>query len=744
MSGVPPLSHDVNDFYGHDTGGTAAAAAKHALAFGRTWLEIFGCMPSGSIHNAYCAGRIPDTPAVDRERFARFVTGTMRISFPPGVSHPNLSGFVEALNDPEVLRKTTIAKLADRYGAGDPGQYFHLSVEDARSEMVEAPGGALIPLDMNPITGHYVGPDRWQDPSCLPSAREAWRSVASRDALFYAQASQGMCLFVDSSAAGEVRGAALVAEEMSAASGGAPVVLMSDCPRTLAGVSSACGFYHYAYHASSPDGYMSLPRVFRSFVMFGGDGRRPPLCRNRSRCWYYAVNSLVSGIASEYAVVADAVDKLSKTAYLVPRLLDCAREKTIAIGVHPDTSDYLTGMENVPVVGPEEAGACAVYVSCSSGEGVELCMVSGGVAVCRDHRAVQDGINGFLCADAEKQSVREAVQRAVTCDRKAVGESASRLRLLHGPETYRWLWRGLLTSSDPLQTRRPQDAAVLHQRFLVKSASVRFREIVRCRAANVSRRAVMFVDNRPDPGTALAVLLTLCSLKPGWSIVGMVTGDSRPYFESVLGPAGEVFLLHMENYAAKNYFIEQYNDRMKRLETWLAVAEHADTALTVQSDGLLVRAGLEEHECMRRDYCGAPWKPDAFLHEATRGNMVGNGGFSLRSVMAMIRVCRERKRERISVYAPAPAMSEAEDVYFARYASDPCPLRDARSFSMEQFPDSHALGYHRFWMYHPVDFTERYFGELLDEDEEGFSPLAARPQANLIAPRPHRRGKTLL
>ena len=203
-------------------------------------------------------------------------------------------------------------------------------------------------------------------------------------------------------------------------------------------------------------------------------------------------------------------------------------------------------------------------------------------------------------------------------------------------------------------------------------------------------------------------------------------------------------MLHMENYAAKNYFIEQYNDRMKRLETWLAVAEHADTALTVQSDGLLVRAGLEEHECMRRDYCGAPWKPDAFLHEATRGNMVGNGGFSLRSVMAMIRVCRERKRERISVYAPAPAMSEAEDVYFARYASDPCPLRDARSFSMEQFPDSHALGYHRFWMYHPVDFTERYFGELLDEDEEGFSPLAARPQANLIAPRPHRRGKTLL
>lgn len=724
----------------------AAAAAKHALVFGRTWFEIFGCMPSGSIHNAFCEGRIPETPVVDRERFARFVTGTMRISFPPGVSQPDLSGFVESLNDPEVLRKMTIAKLADRYGAGDPGNYFNFTVEDARSQMAESPGGSLPPLDVNPVTGHYVGPDRWQDPSCLPPAREAWRSVASRDALFYAQASSGMCLFVDSTTEGHCRGAALVAEEMCSASGGAPVVLMSDCPRTLARVSKACGFYHYAYHASSPDGYMSLPRLFRSFVMFGGDGRRPPLCRNRARCWYYAVDGAGSEGVSEYAVVADAVENASKTVYLIPRLLESACAKTIEIGVHPDTAEYLTGMENVPVIGPEKAGECAVYVSCFSGEGTEVCMASGGVAVCKDHRAVLDGINGFLCFDSEKRSVREAVQRAVTCDRKAVGESASRLRLLHGAETYRWLWRGLLTASDPLQTRRPQDAAVLHQRFLVKSASARFREIVRCRAANVSRRAVFFVDNRPDPGTSLAVLLTLCNLGPGWSVVGMVTEDSRPYFESVLSPAGDVVMLPMENYMAKNYFIEQYNDRMKRIETWLAVAEYADTALTVQSDGLLVRSGLEEHECMRREYCGAPWKPDAFLHEATGGNMVGNGGFSLRSVGAMIQVCRTKKRERISVYAPAPAMSEAEDVYFARYASDPCPLEHARSFSMEQFPDAHALGYHRFWMYHPVEFTARYFGDLLDETdttELSISPLAARPPQQ-FASRLQRRGKTIL
>jgi hypothetical protein len=83
-------------------------------------------------------------------------------------------------------------------------------------------------------------------------------------------------------------------------------------------------------------------------------------------------------------------------------------------------------------------------------------------------------------------------------------------------------------------------------------------------------------------------------------------------------------------------------------------------------------------------------------------------------------------------------MSEAEDVYFARFVGDPCPLEQARAFSMEQFPDANALGYHRFWMYHTVEFTERYFDGLI-----GREPVLSRePSAACL--RSSRRAKTIL
>lgn len=743
------LSHDVTDFYGARSSEDDTVAAKHALAFGRTWLDVFGCTPPGSVHNAYCGDKCPDTPNVDAVRFAQFVTDTMRIAMPRCASPTALADFVASLEDADTLRKQIITKLAIRYSAGDPDTFFAYSLSDARNAMIHK-SAALVaspfPLDVNPSTGHYVGPVSEGGEHIHP-IREAWNSVASRDALLYAQSAGGTCLFIDSAVSGYRIGAAAVAKEMSAASG-SPLVVLSDCRKALAWIAEDCDFYHYAYHVPSVDAYMSFPRTFRTFVLFGGDGTRPPLCRDRGRCWYYALSNK-SGFrgldTSAYAVVTESVESCdraqldtSRTAYLIPRLIDCRCDKSIAIGVHPDTVELLAGIENVPVVVPDDAGRCAVYVTCVSNEGAELCMASGGVVVCKAHRAVQDGINGFLSGG---EDARSAVQRALTSDRRAVGAAAGRISLLHGEETHRWLWRGILQGADPTHTRCPADAVLLHQRFLIRAASLRFREIVRSRAADVGRKAIVFVDNRPDPGTALAVLISLCNLRSGWSIVGLVTDDSRGYFESVLGPAGDVHLINMHGYRSKKYFIEQYNDRMKRLETWLAIAARADTALMVQSDGLLVRSGLEEHECMRREYCGAPWKSNSYLYEATKGNMVGNGGFSLRSVDAMVQVCRSRLRERISVYALAPPMSEAEDVYFARFVGDPCPLEQARAFSMEQFPDANALGYHRFWIYHPVEFTERYFDGLLGH-EPVLSPVSLSTSAASL--RSSRRSKTIL
>ena len=726
------FDRDVLDFFGRYDGADCASApaAKHALVFGRMWRALFGYTPSGSVHDAYCAGVLPAGAAVDQARFARFVAGEMSL---PVVCGCDESAFAESLNDPDTLRRQLVAKLVDRYAGDD--RFSGMSVREAHAALLDESKDCAMALDHNPMTGHYVGPDSTPH---VPCAKEAWRVVCGRDALLHAQARNGMCLFVESSEDVDVESCAAVANEMSAVNG-FPVVIMSDCPNALSAVSAKCVYYHHAYRVPCPEAYSALPVLFRAFVLVGGDGRRPPLCREASRCWHYA--SRAPALETAYTPVTDTVAHCfcpGRTVYYVPRLQTTrSGQKAYALGVHPDTADLVTDIENVPVVRPEDSGKCEVYVSCVSQEGVERCMAAGGVAVCADHYAIDDGINGFLSRDASKPSVRTAVQRAATCDRRVVGESASRVVLLIGKETHGWLWRGLLSGADATKSKKPADAAVLHQRFLIVSATVRYREITRYRSANVARRAVVFVDSRPDPGTALSVLLTLCSLRAGWTIVGLVTGESRPYYEGVMKPLGDVRFIEMAGFSGKNYFIEQYNERMKRLDTWLEIAAHADTALTVQSDGLIVRKGLEEHEAMGRDYCGAPWLDHPYLRSATAGNLVGNGGVSLRSVRAMLDVCRTKSRERLSVYALAPHMSEAEDVYFSRHVKNPCPRESARAFSMEQLPDTGALGYHRFWMYHPVEFTERYFAGVLGEKCE---PVPSVEPNRWL----QRRGKTVL
>ena len=162
--------------------------------------------------------------------------------------------------------------------------------------------------------------------------------------------------------------------------------------------------------------------------------------------------------------------------------------------------------------------------------------------------------------------------------------------------------------------------------------------------------------------------------------------------------------------------MEVYNRLMKSSAFWRSVP--ASHVLTVQDDGLLVRSGFDAHAGMAYDYVGAPWREDAFLRKATRGNMVGNGGLSFRRVAEMERVCADAEvcGESTVVYPRAPSLSVPEDVFFSS-ALPPggvAPREVAAGFSAEQeWPAAGPLGYHQFWRYFKVPFTERAFASLL-------------------------------
>eukprot|EP00873_Tetraselmis_striata_P033860 jgi/Tetstr1/454124/TSEL_041043.t1 len=752
------LAMDVLDVYGPDVSGGDALdlhgeAAKHALVFSRAWHALLGCVPAGAMHDRYCGGRPPESGRLDGERFLRFLATEARMPVAAAAQRQlDTSKYYDTLGDPAVLRAEILTKLCDRYG-GPPARYEHVPLAKAHADLRAGADMNEIDMRRNAVTGHALEDEGGAAPP--PCRREAWRSVMGRDILFAAQAAASRCVFVESDAAHHAAHSAVAIASEAAASCGMPITLMSDCPKTLRTVSEALDCYHYAHHVPGADAYMAMPRLFQAFVLVGGTGHRPPLCRVRERCWHYLLDRDDTTAEEEkhYIAVADSFEaclavqaSTLRLAYLVPPVLPAAgavAAKTRRIGFHPDTAPLITAVDAPEAVPPELAHTCEIYVSCVSERGVERCMAAGGVAVAKTCRLVDDGVNGFLSRSGTGADINAAVMRAVGCRWEDVGREAARVRLLHGEDVHRWLWRGLLARADPLTTGNPRDAEVLHERFLIISAALRYREVVRYRATSSQRRAVVFVDNRPDVGTALAVLVTLTNLRAGWSVVGFVTEESEAFFRGTLGHLGDdLVLLDMPGYRRKSYFIEQYNQRMKSVDTWLRVAEHADTCLTVQSDGLLVRPGLEQHPCMRHDYCGAPWNPNPYLQRLTCENLVGNGGFSLRSVGAMILVCRRHAGDAKRVYPLAPIMSEAEDVFFASRVANPCPASVAAEFAMEQRPSVDALGYHRFWMYHPVDFTVKYFERLLQHTATTVPstrlPGTATP-APAAAPRPLRR-----
>jgi hypothetical protein len=279
-------------------------------------------------------------------------------------------------------------------------------------------------------------------------------------------------------------------------------------------------------------------------------------------------------------------------------------------------------------------------------------------------------------------------------------------------------WRGLLARRSPADSRLPADGALLHQQYMLRRCALQS-----CRYAldGSSDKCVVLVENRAGCDGAAAVLsaaTALANLPPGWGLRVICPPAVAGFYRAAFAGAGatEADIISTHRLHSRNFNIECYNAFMKREDTWAALlASGCRRALTVQSDGTLARPGLEEHPAFqgRYSYAGAPWAQHPYLDAATRGNLVGNGGFSLRDVAECARVCREH--DGATLYPMAPGMSQPEDVFFAQHCASPCPGADAVSFSMEQVPYARALGYHDFWRYHAPEFAVAHFRALAAE-----------------------------
>jgi hypothetical protein len=252
--------------------------------------------------------------------------------------------------------------------------------------------------------------------------------------------------------------------------------------------------------------------------------------------------------------------------------------------------------------------------------------------------------------------------------------------------------------------------------------------------------AVVAIDTRENPMTVAAVVQTLSCLDfRSWDALVVTNSKSAHYYDGRDSASWRVLAHGIDQGAydstslrileRSTFDIEDYNTLLTSPGFWRIFEQLGyEKVLLVQDDGFLVRKGLDSMISGVGDYIGAPWSDAPFnqpLKHGTGGKLVGNGGLSLRSVRAMIRVAETRPRRIFHT----GLHTEPEDVFFAVGVSEDPDLTlasnaAARAFATEQEICMTSLGFHKPWPYHPKDRVLAFFNSVLADAAEVHSLLA--------------------
>jgi len=182
------------------------------------------------------------------------------------------------------------------------------------------------------------------------------------------------------------------------------------------------------------------------------------------------------------------------------------------------------------------------------------------------------------------------------------------------------------------------------------------------------RTALIFFETRNMDGLADIVMGHYKHLPPGFDILIYCSKSNRRQFEGLNAKITIIDLLTERR--EYNYFLTDHH-------FWDIPY---DKVLVAQHDSMLLRNGIEEF--YKWDYVGAPWK---FQKHG------GNGGLSLRSVLAMkdISFAWEYKGK---------AVHGNEDIFFCNHMLKTkyrlAPRKVCEKFSVETIYKLGTLGYH--------------------------------------------------
>lgn len=231
------------------------------------------------------------------------------------------------------------------------------------------------------------------------------------------------------------------------------------------------------------------------------------------------------------------------------------------------------------------------------------------------------------------------------------------------------------------------------------------------------QNTILLIDNRENPLSILALYVTCNNLNMNLWNVNIMTSKKCTSFYSRYFPHATITTPDLLEINGFN--IETYNKLLKSNTIWQYLHDlGVQKCLLIQDDGMLVKKGLETHEVFTNTYTyvGAPWLHcNENLENAllTKNKMIGNGGFSLRNPLDMLEICTKYSKEANMLFNKR-LQKVQEDVYFGMYAANVPSYEVASSFSVEQVYNKNAIGFHKMWMYNPLEAIHEFVKTILN------------------------------
>lgn len=291
--------------------------------------------------------------------------------------------------------------------------------------------------------------------------------------------------------------------------------------------------------------------------------------------------------------------------------------------------------------------------------------------------------------------------------------------ILKDHEVFKHFWKTHLELSCPMRTINYKNGYLLWCNFVYLYFMKRLEKIVGIEDRETrqnSQYKVVILDNRPNPMSIFSVLFTLANLNVMWACKIYTSKSAVDYYQKHLSDVADI--VHYKDLDVNRFHIDIYNNVLKSSKFWSTI--DSVKTLIIQDDGILLRPGIEKF--MNYDYIGASWVDNVaneYIKTHISDDLVGNGGFSLRTTQKMIEVCNKYVKEKQWLFYKN-VTEIPEDVYFVYgLKQDPSSTMPNHAtgveFASEEVCNLKSLGVHKVWSYHMAEITQKYLNGILFE-----------------------------